>query len=58
MGVQQMYGGVSRVAFPIIAGALVDPFGAGVPFMVAGLIVVLTLAMTSSLEASISAAPA
>ena len=58
MGVQQTYGGISRVAFPIGAGALVDQFGAGVPFLVAGLLVLLTLAMTSSLEASLGAAPA
>jgi len=58
MGVQQAYGGISRVAFPIVAGALVDQFGAGVPFMVAGLLVLLTLTMTSSLETSLGAAPA
>jgi len=58
MGVQQTYGGIARVAVPIAAGALVDQFGAGVPFMVAGLIVLLTLAMTSSLETSLGAAPA
>jgi multidrug resistance protein len=58
MGVQQTYGGVSRVAFPIVAGALVDYFGAGVPFMVAGVLVLLTLAMTSSLETSLGAATA
>jgi MFS family permease len=58
MGVQQAYGGISRVAFPIVAGALVDQFGAGVPFLVAGLLVILTLTMTSSLEASLGAAPA
>ena len=57
MGVQQTYGGISRVAFPIVAGALVDYFGAGVPFMIAGVLVLLTLAMTSSLEASLGAMP-
>jgi MFS family permease len=58
MGVQQTYGGISRVAFPIGAGALVDQFGAGVPFLIAGLLVLLTLAMTSSFETSLDAAPA
>jgi len=58
MGVQQTYGGISRVAVPIAAGALVDQFGAGVPFVVAGLFVLLTLTMTSSLETSLGAAPA
>jgi len=58
MAVQQTYGGISRVAVPIAAGALVDQFGAGVPFVVAGLFVLLTLTMTSSLETSLGAAPA
>ena len=50
MGVQQTYGGLSRVAFPIGAGLLVDHYGPGLPFMVAGLLVLATLAMTASLE--------
>lgn len=58
MGVQQAYGGIARVAVPIGAGALVDQFGAGVPFVVAGLLVLLMLTMTSSLETSLGAAPA
>ncbi|HEY6828889.1 MAG TPA: MFS transporter [Gemmatimonadaceae bacterium] len=58
MGVQQTYGGISRVAFPIVAGAMVDSFGAGVPFMVAGVLVLLTLGLTSSLDAMLTAAAA
>jgi multidrug resistance protein len=58
MGVQQTYGGIARVAVPIGAGALVDQFGSGVPFMVAGLLVLLMLTLTSSLEASLTAVPA
>jgi multidrug resistance protein len=50
MGVQQTYGGVSRVAFPIVAGAVVDRFGPGVPFIGAGVLVFVTLLMTASLE--------
>jgi MFS family permease len=50
MGVQQTYGGVSRVIFPIVAGALVDRFGPGVPFVVAGVLVLMTILMTASLE--------
>jgi MFS family permease len=50
MGVQQAYGGMSRVAFPIGAGLLVDRFGPGLPFLVAGMLVLATLLMTSSLE--------
>lgn len=50
MGVQQTYGGISRVAFPIGGGLLVDHFGPGLPFLVAGLLVLATLSMTASLE--------
>ncbi len=50
MGVQQTYGGLSRVAFPIFAGLIVDHYGSGPPFMVAGLMVLATLLMTASLE--------
>jgi multidrug resistance protein len=50
MGVQQAYGGVSRVVFPIGAGLLVDHFGPGLPFLVAGILVLVTLLMTASLE--------
>ena len=57
MGVQQTFGGVSRVAFPIAAGIMVDHYGPGVPFVVAGLFVLGTLMMMSSLEASANTAP-
>jgi multidrug resistance protein len=50
MGVQQTYGGFTRVAFPIGAGLLVDHFGPGLPFMVAGVLVLASLLMTTSLE--------
>jgi len=50
MGVQQTYGGISRVIVPIVAGALVDRFGPGVPFIVAGVLVLATLLMTGSLD--------
>src|SRR5512143_415319 len=56
MGVQQTFGGVSRVAFPIAAGAIVDHYGPGVPFVVAGLLVLGTLMMMSTLEASANTA--
>jgi hypothetical protein len=38
------------VAFPITAGLLVDHYGPGLPFMLAGLLVFGTLFMTASLE--------
>jgi len=50
MGVQQTYGGISRVAFPIGAGLLIDRYGPGLPFLIAGLLVLATLFMTASLE--------
>jgi MFS family permease len=42
MGVQHTFGGVSRVLFPVAAGVLMDRYGVGVPFWLAGL---LTLAV-------------
>jgi multidrug resistance protein len=49
MGVQQTYGGVSRVAFPIGAGWAMDHFGRGVPFGIAALFVLATLPLTSAM---------
>jgi MFS family permease len=49
MGVQHTFGGVSRVAFPIAAGLLIDRFGFGVPFWLAGLLVLATLPLTRSI---------
>lgn len=50
MGVQQTYGGISRVAFPIGAGLLLDRYPPGVPFFVAGVMVLGTLLLTTALE--------
>jgi multidrug resistance protein len=50
LGVQQTYGGVSRVAFPIGAGWVMDHFGRGVPFAIAAGIVLLTLPLTSAMQ--------
>lgn len=52
MGVQHTFGGVSRVAFPLIAGVGMDVLGKGVPFVFAGAMVVATLALTASIEAA------
>jgi multidrug resistance protein len=49
MGVQHTYGGVSRVAFPIAAGYLIDRFGVGVPFWISGLLVMATLPLSAAL---------
>jgi MFS family permease len=54
MGVQHTFGGASRVLFPVAAGFLMDRFGVGVPFWIAGLLVLATLpfawALADSLE--------
>jgi MFS family permease len=58
MGVQHTFGGVSRVAFPIAAGLLMDRFGAGVPFWLAGLLVLATLPLSRSIGRRIEFEPA
>jgi MFS family permease len=50
MGVQHTFGGVSRVAFPLIAGFGMDALGMGVPFLFAGVMVLGTLLLTGALE--------
>ncbi|MEO8193354.1 MAG: MFS transporter [Gemmatimonadales bacterium] len=50
MGVQHTFGGVSRVAFPLIVGYGMDVFGMGIPFLFAGGMVVATLLLTASME--------
>ena len=49
MGVQHTFGGVSRVAFPIAGGLLMDRFGTGVPFWLAGILVLATLPLSRSI---------
>jgi MFS family permease len=49
MGVQHTFGGVSRVAFPIASGVLMDSFGVGVPFWGAALLVLATLPLARAL---------
>jgi MFS family permease len=49
MGVQHTFGGVSRVAFPVGAGLLIDRFGVGVPFWLSALLVLATLPLTRAL---------
>ncbi len=50
MGVQHTFGGVSRVAFPLIVGFGMDALGMGMPFLFAGVMVIGTLALTGQLE--------
>jgi multidrug resistance protein len=57
MGVQHTFGGVSRVAFPVAAGILIDRFGVGVPFWLAALLVLATLPLTGTIGVPAAAAP-
>jgi multidrug resistance protein len=50
MGVQQTFGGVSKVAFPVATGIAMDRLGLGVPFIVAGTVVAATIFLTASLD--------
>ena len=58
MGVQHTFGGISRVVFPIAAGALMDRFGVGVPFWLACILVLLTLPLAGTLGDSPTPEPA
>lgn len=50
MGVQHTFGGVSRVIFPLAAGVAMDNLGLGFPFVLAGVLVMATLFLTTSME--------
>ena len=50
LGVQQTFGGVARVAFPIVAGALMDRFSRGTPFLISALLVLATLPLTDAVQ--------
>jgi hypothetical protein len=50
MGVQHTFGGVCRVVFPLAAGVAMEHLGIGFPFVVAGVLVLGTLALTTSME--------
>ncbi len=52
LGVQQTFGGVTRVMFPILAGAAMDSVGIGTPFVLAGMLVLLSLPLTAGFRAS------
>ena len=56
MGVQHTFGGVSRVAFPLIAGYAMDVLGKGIPFIFAGGMVLASLLLTFSMESYAPAA--
>ena len=50
MGVQHTFGGISRVSFPLATGFAMDRMGKGVPYVVAGVLVLMTLLLTASME--------
>ena len=50
MGVQHTFGGASRVVFPIAAGLAMDQLGLGVPFVIAGVLVLFTLPLTGPMS--------
>jgi MFS family permease len=50
LGVQQTFGGVGRVAFPLLAGFMMDRYGGGSPFALAGILVLATLPLTVTLN--------
>lgn len=50
MGVQQTYGGIMRVAFPIVLGFAFDHFGTQSPFVISAVTVLATLFLARDLE--------
>lgn len=53
MGVQHTFGGVSRVAFPVASGVLMDRFGVGVPFWISGLLVIATVPLARGIAGAL-----
>ncbi len=49
MGVQQTYGGIARVIYPLVAGVASDHLGESAPFWISGALVLSTIAMGSQL---------
>ena len=50
MGVQQTYGGISRVAFPVLFGAAFDSIGKTSPFLISATLLLGTLLLGRDLE--------
>ena len=50
MGVQQSFGGVARVAFPLFLGWVFQSLGASYPFWISAAFVIATLAMGKGME--------
>jgi MFS family permease len=54
-GVQQTFNGITRMAFPMAAGVLMDAFGKSTPFWVAGVMVLATLPLMNAVGAPATA---
>jgi MFS family permease len=53
LGIQQTYGGVTRVAFPILGGLAIDASGVGAPFAAAAaLLFLVALPLTRGIQPS------
>ena len=50
MGVQQTYGGITRVGFPVVLGFAFDTFGQQSPFWISATLVMATLLMGRDME--------
>ena len=50
MGVQQTYGGITRVGFPIVLGFAFDTFGKQSPFWISATLVMATLMLGRDME--------
>lgn len=50
LGVQQTYGGLARVLYPLAAGAASDHFGTAAPFWLSGLLLLSTIGMGRGLN--------
>jgi MFS family permease len=50
MGVQQTFGGITRIAFPVVLGAAFDMLGKQSPFWISAVMVLGTLLLGRDLE--------
>lgn len=57
LGVQATYGGISRVAFPLLGGLLMEALGRGTAYVVAGVLVAATLPLAFGLRLQEATAP-
>ena len=58
MGVQQTFGGIARVGFPLLMGLMFDRLGHGWPFFTSATLVLLTISLGFGMEGYIKPKPA